>query len=310
MICLQNAARPNLCGSGAPRFVMRVVTKIVNPNTKEKMKPRHTSKTLCSWLSLTTVTAMLLTSAIAQDDAAKNTPPGMVYVPAGAFNMGTEKGDMHGTHDIRLFSDAQPEHKVDVPAFYLDKTEVTNAQYKKYCDATGYPVPPHWKNGQFAEGEAEVAVSLVNWWEAMAYAKWAGKRLPTETEWEKAARGTDGRTFPWPDGPDARPVFDTDKLVTGAKKPQTVGQKPAGASPYGVLDMAGNVFEWVIDWYEAYPGSTQKLPEFGKQFKVVRGGGFDSLPGFPLIYNALYRSVAKAQTRSEWIGFRCAKDVK
>lgn len=218
--------------------------------------------------------------------------------------MGSSRGDMHGGHDIRLFSDAQPEHKVTVPAFYLDKTEVTNAQYKKFCEATGQPVPPHWKNGAFEAGEATVAVTHVSWWEAAAYAAWAGKRLPTEPEWEKAARGTDARQFPWGE------AWDTDLLVTRQVKPQPVGTKPAGASPYGALDMAGNVFEWVADWYLAYPGSTQELPEFGKQCKVVRGGGFDSLPGFPLIYNSAYRSVARPQNRSEWIGFRCAKDAK
>ncbi len=246
-----------------------------------------------------------MTAASAQN----NTPEGMILVPAGAFTMGTQKGDIHNQHDIRLFSDAQPEHQVNLPAFYLDKTEVTNTQYKKYCDATGYPMPPHWKNGQIPEGEAEVPVSRVNWWEATAYAKWTGKRLPTEAEWEKAARGNDGRSYPWADGPTG-PVFDKSRAVSGEAKPQPVGQKPDGASPYGALDMAGNVFEWVVDWYEAYPNSTQKLPEFGKQFKVMRGGGFDALPGFPVIYNVAYRSVAKPQTRSEWVGFRCAQDAK
>lgn len=254
---------------------------------------------------------LILGSSIAQaqDEASKNAPEGMVLVPAGDFNMGTSRGDMHGTHDIRLFSDAQPEHKVNVPAFYIDKTEVTNAQYKKYCDATGYPAPPHWKGGQIAAGEENVPITRIDWWEAKAYAKWAGKRLPTEAEWEKAARGTDGRTFPWPDGPQG-PVFDKEKIITGESKPQPVGQKPEGASPYGAVDMAGNVFEWVADWYDAYPNAPQKLPEFGKQYKVVRGGGFDALPGFPLIYNSVYRTVAKPQTRSEWIGFRCAKSVQ
>ena len=245
----------------------------------------------------------------AQDDLlAQKTPEGMVYVPAGEFTMGSSRGDMRTTHDIRLFSDAQPEHKVNVLAFYIDKTEVTNAQYKKFCDVTGQSVPPHW-NKTFPVGEENVAVMRVNWWEAGAYAAWAGKRLPTEAEWEKAARGTDGRSYPWPDGPQG-PLWDAARVVTRQTKPQIVGTKPEGASPYGALDMAGNVFEWVADWYLAYPGSTQQLPEFGKLYKVARGGGFDSLPGFPLIYNSAYRSVARPQNRSEWIGFRCAKDAK
>ncbi len=243
--------------------------------------------------------------AASQDDPlAKKTPEGMVYVPAGEFTMGSIRGDLHGTHDIRLFSDAQPEHKVNLPAFYVDKTEVTNAQYKKFCEATGQSLPPHWKNNTFPAGEDAVAVTHVSWWEANAYAAWTGKRLPAEAEWEKTARGTDARMFPW------GAVWDADRVVTRQLKPQPVGSKPDGASPYGALDMAGNVFEWVADWYLAYPASPQQLPEFGKKYKVVRGGGFDSLPGFPWIYNSAYRSVARPQNRSEWIGFRCAKDAK
>jgi iron(II)-dependent oxidoreductase len=254
---------------------------------------------------LLVLTALFTGSAIAQDDPlAKNAPEGMVYVPAGEFTMGSSRGDMHGTHDIRLFSDAQPEHKANVSAFYIDKTEVTNAQYKKFCDAAGYPAPPHWKNGSYPQGEADVAVTRVNWWEASAYAAWAGKRLPTEAEWEKTARGTDARQFPWGN------AWDAERVITRQPKPQVVGQKPAGASPYGALDLTGNVFEWVDNWYLPYPGSTQQLPEFGKQYKVLRGGGFDALPGFPAVYNTAYRSVSRPQTRSEWIGFRCAKDAK
>ena len=245
------------------------------------------------------------TAPLWAQESASNAPEGMVLVAAGEFTMGTTKGDIHSTHDIRLFSDAQPAHKVNLPAFHIDKTEVTNAQYKKFCEATSYPVPPHWKNGSFAPGEEQLPITHVNWWEASAYAKWAGKRLPTEAEWEKAARGAaEDNGYPW------GAVWDKERVVTGEAKPQAVGQKPAGASTYGVLDMAGNVFEWVHSWYMAYPAAPQNLPEFGKQYKVIRGGGFDSLPGFPLIYNVAYRSVARPQTRSEWVGFRCAKSIQ
>ena len=235
-------------------------------------------------------------------------PEGMIFVPAGAFNMGSSKGDIHNQHDIRLFSDAQPEHKVNVPAFYLDKTEVTNAQYKKYCDATGYPAPPHWKNGQISRRRSRSACDarelvgsdgLCQMGRANAYPPKPNGKKPHAAPMVAAIRGRMAQT--------GQPLTKPE-LSTGESKPQPVGQKPAGASPYGALDMAGNVFEWVADWYEAYPNSTQKLPEFGKQFKVMRGGGFDSLPGFPVIYNVAYRSVAKPQTRSEWIGFRCAQD--
>lgn len=228
-------------------------------------------------------------------------PEGMVLVPAGEFLMGSNQQDKEGAdHTIREYSDAYPEHKVNVPAFYMDKTEVTNAQYKKYCDATGYPPPPHWKNGTYAAGADQIPVYNVNWWEAAAYARWAGKRLPSEAEWEKAARGTDGRRYPW--GNEWEPA----RAVWGEKGPLSVGSRPTGASPYGVLDMAGNVMEWVQDWYEAYPGAKEHFLDYGTTYKVVRGGGY---MGFEFIAMTYYRCVARPQSRSEWIGFRCAKSA-
>lgn len=232
---------------------------------------------------------------------AEDVPEGMVLVPAGPFSMGINGSETPGPNTPRERSDARPLHKVDVAAFYIDKTEVTNAQYKKYCDATHYPYPPQWTSKGFATGTAEVPVTFVNWWEAQAYARWAGKRLPTEAEWEKAARGTDERLYPWGN------EWDKGRAVWGVEEPQAVGSKPDGASPYGALDMAGNVFEWTSDWYQAYPDAPYKFPEFGTQFKVIRGGGFR---GFEFITQTFYRSVARRQTRSEWLGFRCARDVK
>ena len=234
-------------------------------------------------------------------DLAANTPDGMVLIAAGPFLMGTSAQDRGGPNAVRENSDSNPQHSVDVAAFYIDKTEVTNAQYKRYCDATKYPAPPHWKNGDFPDGEGNVPVTFINWWEASSYAAWAGKRLPTEAEWEKAARGADGRAFPW------GAQWDASKVVWGEKKPQAVGSKPEGASPYGVLDMAGNVYEWVADWYQAYPGATRTFPEYGTIYKVARGGGF---MGFEFVAHTYYRSVARPQARSEWIGFRCVKSAK
>ena len=247
--------------------------------------------------------AVLLRPLHAQDAApdplVAKTPEGMVYVPAGPFIMGTDASDPMGSN-LRQNNDALPQHNVTVAAFYIDKTEVTNAQYKLYCDATKYPAPSHWKDGAYPAGEAEVAVTHVNWWEAAAYAEWAGKRLPTEAEWEKAARGTDGRKYPW------GAEWENDRAVTGLDKAQPVGTKPKGASLYGALDMASNVLEWVTDWYDAYPGAKNTYPEFGTRYKVLRGGFFWG-PGIEVMSTTFYRSVNRPDTRHSSIGFRCAK---
>ena len=249
-------------------------------------------------LALTSLTP-LHAQQPAKDPLADKTPEGMVFVPAGAFTMGTNAADAAGSN-LRQNNDALPQHTVTVPPFYIDKTEVTNAQYKRYCDATGYSVPPHWKKGTYPEGEAESPVTHVNWWEASAYAAWAGKRLPTEAEWEKAARGTDGRLYPWGN------TWDGTLVVIARDKPQPVGTKPGGASPYGALDMASNVLEWVQDWYGPYPGARHTYPEYGTQYKVLRGGFFWGA-GIEVMSTTFYRSVNRPGTRHSAIGFRCAK---
>ncbi len=231
-------------------------------------------------------------------------PDNMILIPSGEFQMGTNAtdntDDNQGTNTPLGNNDARPQHAVTTKAFYIDKTEVTNAQYKKFCDATGYAPPPHWKNGQFPEGQGDFPVTRVNWYEATAFARWAGKRLPSEAEWEHAARGTDGRSYPW--GND----WSEEKIVHG-DNPAIVGSKAAGASPYGVLDMAGNVAEWTSSWFDAYPNSPTNQPDFGKKtLKVVRGGPWYGGNSLELTY---YRMVGRPDSRNMWIGFRCAKDT-
>jgi formylglycine-generating enzyme required for sulfatase activity len=225
----------------------------------------------------------------------------MLLITEGEFTMGTDQSEALGPNIPRSNNDARPRHLVDLPAFFMDKTEVTNAQYKEYCDATKYPAPPKWKGGSFPAGEDDFPVTHVTVYEAAAFAVWAGKRLPTEAEWEKAARGTDAREFPWGSG------WENSRVVTNRSRADRVGTHPSGASPYGVLDMSGNVYEWTASWYDAYPDAPIRFPEFGEQMKVIRGGGFD---GYESIYRTFYRSVAFPGSRSEWIGFRCVKDVK
>jgi formylglycine-generating enzyme required for sulfatase activity len=232
--------------------------------------------------------------------AASSVPQGMVLVPAGKFVMGTNKSDRTGDNVPRTYDDARPEHSVTLAAFFIDKTEVTNNAYLTYCIATNYPVPSDWKNGRFPVGEEDFPVTRVSWYEAEAYAHWAGKRLPTEAEWEKAARGTDGREYPWGN------EWKEQNLVWGRSKPDKVGSKPAGAAPNRALDMAGNVYEWTSDWYAAYPGAPLTFPEYNQTLKVVRGGGFY---GYNFGASTFFRSVDSPRAKSEWIGFRCVRDA-
>ena len=172
----------------------------------------------------------------------------------------------------------RPVHPVRLTrAFWMYRTEVSNAQYHLFVDATGAQPPLSW--GQPAFAAPEQPVVGVSWEDAAAYARWAGGRLPTEAEWEYAARGSDGRVYPWGnEPPDARrAVFGLEHNL-GATR--AVGGRPLGASPFGVLDLAGNVPEWCADWFAPYPATLQTDPtgpEEGLR-KVARGGSWDLDP--------------------------------
>lgn len=220
-----------------------------------------------------------------------------VLVPAGEFRMGTEDGD----------EDARPVHRVRLAAFQMSRCEVTHAQYARFLQATGRQAPAHWTNNRF--GNDLQPVVGVSWEDADAYCRWAGGRLPTEAEWEYAARGTDGRPYPWGREPvDAtRAAYHLD-VGFGATKP--VGGAPAGASPFGVLDMAGNVFEWCSDWYaaDAYGRSAAENPagpSTGEQ-RVIRGGAWISLPD---ACHAAARGHFPPGSRSLLIGIRVVRPI-
>ncbi len=227
----------------------------------------------------------------------------MVLVPAGRFVMGASPEKTPAGDRIRN-EDQTPPHEPTLPAFYIDRCEVTNAQYARYLAATGAPPPITWNGPKAPAGKENHPVTNVSWFDAMRYAIWAGKRLPTEAEWEKAARGTDGRRFPWgnDDDPARRNLAEEGKL-------RPVGQLPAGASPFGCMDMSGNAWEWTADWYAGYPETTARSPHFGRQYKVMRGGGAIYFYGIDNAGSCIQRARLVPYGDHDGLGFRCVQDV-
>lgn len=223
----------------------------------------------------------------------------MVLVKAGEFIMGANDHDQN----------EKPAHKVSLNDYYIDKFEVTNAQYKRFCDETRrpYPTNPHWDESYFSNNPDSPVVG-VNWNDAAAYAKWAGKRLPTEQEWEKAASwdpaASQKRQWPWGNTPDRA------RIDLGADRPSPIGRQPAGASAYGVEDMSGSVAEWVDAFYSAYPGNQSPDPNFGTSNRVVRGGHFrldiNDVRATARYYHGPEFESAEKKLRSWLTGFRCA----
>ncbi len=225
-------------------------------------------------------------------------PAGMVYIPSGEFIMGS---------NIR-WNDESPEHVISLPAYFIDRYEVSNAEYKRFVDATAHKPPDHWNGPAFPDALARHPVTFVSWHDAAAYCRWAGKRLPSEQEWEKAARGTDGRQYPWGD------VFHetrSNNPQKGSKGTEPVGSYENGKSPYGLYDMSGNVWEWVDAWYKPHPGNTVPSEEFGEKYRASKGGSWFNC----LFYNcgisapSYNRAFLAAITRNSSLGFRCVKDV-
>lgn len=219
----------------------------------------------------------------------------MVEVPAGEFTMGNDGGE----------DDEKPAHTVTLEAFEMDMFEVTNAEFAKFVEETDWQTEAE-KAGEagwraYAEGRDNYPVVKVTWNDANAYCQWAGKRLPTEAEWEKAARGTDGRMYPWGN------EWDPDKAnvkESGFRGTVAVGSFGEGASPYGVFDMAGNVWEWTADWYQAYPGNSVPDQDYGEKYRVTRGGGWYQEADKVTTSN---RSTTTPNAANDDLGFRCAR---
>jgi formylglycine-generating enzyme required for sulfatase activity len=225
----------------------------------------------------------------------------LVLIPAGEFTMGHK--DSYDTLPVR---------RMNLPAFYIDKYEVTNKRYKRFIDATGYKVPwsqdPavaayawNWQKRMYPEGKGDDPVVLINWEDAVAFCAWAGKSLPSEAQWEKAARGANGKSYPWGN------AWETAKANTsesGVKQTAPSGSFKADVSEYGVNDLAGNVSEWVEEWFAPYPGNPMTNYEERNKYKILRGGSWDYAHS---IANGYHRQYALPQSQMAAIGFRCVK---
>ncbi len=242
----------------------------------------------------------------------------MVTIPTGEYTVGTDSS--------RADVQDRPQHKVKLPAFQIDKYPVTNAQYARFVAATSYRPPLHWVKGKIPAGLEMHPVTMVSWFDAKAYAAWAGKRLPGEREWEAAARGTDGRRWPWGDKMDPSRLNTYYQIGATTK----VLEYLVGASPYGVMDMAGNVSEWMADDFLPYSGSdapeemfmakaaqvpasgadrSMRVADFAltnERYKVLRGGSWKS---DPFSTSAYHRNFSWPNFASNFFGFRCVKDV-
>jgi serine/threonine-protein kinase len=192
-----------------------------------------------------------------------------VYVPAGSFERGSDDPDL---------AFAAPAHATATAAFFIDRCETTHAEWRAFVEASGAGRPASWApEGEPFPGEAaRLPVSGISWAEAAAYARWRGKRLPTEEEWERAARGTDRRAFPWGEessGAAANTAGETPPAGL-ARGPWPVGRAAGDVSAAGCADMGGNVAEWTASPFLAYPGSPAPPATFSESLRVVRGGSW------------------------------------
>jgi sulfatase modifying factor 1 len=215
-----------------------------------------------------------------QEMQAKINEREMVLVPSVPLRMGSNLAGRDSEN---------PEHKVQLKAFYMDPYEVANLQYKDFVDVAGHRTPVHWQNRSFPSAKGDHPVVNVSWEDAHAYAEWAGKRLPSEAEWEWAARGREGREYPW----GKQPTQDHSNYSNRENRTTPVNKYPKGVSEFGIWDQSGNVGEWVNDWFETkyYSRSPESDPKGPAEvdLKVYRGGGYHTEPdGYTRCLAAFY----------------------
>lgn len=283
-------------------------------------------------LSLFIVTVMTINIAACNDSGSQNTVaqnskaeapvsqsstsnfPGMVLIPAGEFIMGNDDIDVSGKSKEFGFNEPwylpeHPKQKVHLNAYYIDIYEVSNLQFRNWLISLN----------RFNQATMDtlikrlhlevdnLPVRTITWTKAQEFCYGIGKRLPSEAEWEKAARGIDGRVYPW--GNEWQP----DYLNAGQNEANLTpgGKYEKGKSPYGVYDMAGNVMEWTADWYQAYPGAEYQSPNYGRKRKVARGGSWGGIGHYviPHYFRSAYRFNFQPDGAYNDVGFRCVKDA-
>jgi formylglycine-generating enzyme required for sulfatase activity len=293
------------------------------------MRRRRLNPTLCAVAVLIGLVAMSLSTFGAAPGSEPPSDPGvpmgkdqapMIVIPEGCFQMGTNNV---GSDYSQGLSNERPEHTVCLRPYAIDEFEVTIQRYAKFVEEAKHDLPPLWDDEAAATASDRPIVG-VTWEDANAYCKWAGKRLPTEAEWEKAARGMDGRRYPWGH---MQPFTDIANYNRGAWVSSTItlvpvksgiegmsirhGTKQGGRSPYGLYHMAGNVAEWVADWYdrEYYSQSPKDNPTgpANGERKAFRGGSWNDSPRN---LRVTARFSADPTYEDQSIGFRCAMDAK
>jgi formylglycine-generating enzyme required for sulfatase activity len=299
---------------GQLRPVQFTLSDSMRPGWKGELTFRH-------WVPATLDSSLFEYSALGKEESIvvkpsrardvgqqKRPAEDMVLVPSGPFEMGRDNG----------FPDEEPAHEVILGAFWVDRTEVTVRQYRRFLKARHQsfslsPVSPSMPRNYFVDAAYDNFPMIdVSWRQATEFCQWMAKRLPTEAEWEKTARGVDRRIYPWgnvwdPDLANSRENSVSSLANRMVHFTDEVGSVSQNASPYGALDMAGNVWEWVGDWYAVYPGGHSRSDSYGQKYKVIRGGSWVSSA---LSLTTVARDFANPHDGYDSIGFRCVRDEK